>query len=97
MANITEKDILKLANLSKLKLSSEQVVRFRKDIEELLKYVEQLNKVDTAGLEPTDQVTGLTNSWREDVEISYQAKPEDLLKAAPFTEDNQIKVKRVIE
>ncbi len=96
MAKITEDDILKLAHLSKLKLDKTQVTSFRGDIDELIKYVEQLNSVDTTGLEPTDQVTGLTNVWRDDEEINYQAEPKALLQNAPALERNQIKVKRVL-
>lgn len=97
MAKITRDDILKLAQLSKLKLTDEQVEHFTHDIAEIVEYVEQLQKVDVSGLEPTDQVTGLVNAWREDKEIDYEASPDELLKNAPAIEDHQIKVKRVIE
>lgn len=97
MAHITREDVLKLARLSKLELTDDQVERFTHDIAEIVEYVEQLKDADVSGLEPTDQVTGLVNSWRDDKTIDYQAKPADLLKNAPATKDNQIQVKRVIE
>lgn len=97
MAHITREDVLKLAQLSKLELSEEQIERFTKDMAAIVEYVEQLQSVDVSGLDPTDQVTGLVNAWREDKEIDYQAKPKDLLSNAPEVEENQIKVKRVIE
>lgn len=96
MAHITREDVLKLARLSKLELTEDQVKRFTHDIAEIVEYVEQLDKIDVSGLDPTDQVTGLTNSWREDEIKKYQASPEDLLKNAPATEKHQIKVKRVL-
>jgi aspartyl/glutamyl-tRNA(Asn/Gln) amidotransferase C subunit len=58
--------------------------------------VEKLNEVDVDGLEPTYQVTGLTNVTRPDEIKDYQAKPEDLLKNAPAVANNQFKVKRVL-
>ena len=96
MAHITREDVLKLAQLSKLTLTDEQIDRFTREIREIMEYVEQLQAVDVSGLEPTDQVTGLVNVMREDKTINYQAKPDDLLKKSPKTEKHQIKVKRVI-
>lgn len=56
--------IAKLANLS---LLPEEKLKLEKQLEETIDYVEQLNQVDTKGIEPTSQVTGLENITREDV------------------------------
>lgn len=96
MAKITRDDVLKLAQLSKLSLSEEQLERFTRELDEIVNYVEQLQAVDVSGLEPTDQVTGLTNVMREDEIREYKASPDDLLKNVPEVKDDQIKVKRVI-
>lgn len=96
MAKITRDDLLKLAQLSKLDLTDEQLERFTNELNEIVNYVEQLQSVDVKGLEPTDQVTGLTNVMREDEIKEYQATPDDLLKIAPDVKNHQIKVKRVI-
>ena len=96
MAKLTREDVLKLARLAKLKLTNEEAEEFQKEISEILGYVEQLQKVDVGGLEPTHQVTGLTNVTRKDEVIDYGASPKDLLKNAPAQENNQIKVRRVL-
>lgn len=96
MAKITDEDILKLAHLSKISISDEQVHKFRDEIQSIVEYVEQLAAVDVSGLSPTDQVTGLVNVMREDEERPY-VSPEGLLKNVPATEQNLIKVKRVLE
>lgn len=96
MAKLSTEDVLKLAHLSRLKLTDEEIEKFRSELSEILEYVEQLDKVDTAGLEPTYQITGLKNVTRPDEPVEYQAKPEDLLKNAPALQDNQFKVKRVL-
>ncbi len=96
MSKLSRDDVLKLAKLSRLKLSDEEIERFRTELSEILEYVEMLNKADTTGLEPTYQVTSLKNVMRPDKEISYQAKPDDLLKNAPAIEKHQFKVKRVL-
>lgn len=96
MAKLSRDDVLKLAALSKLRLTDEEVERLRGELSEILDYVEQLDRVDTSGLEPTYQVTGLKNVMRPDEVKDYGYKTEDLLKNAPAVQDNQFKVKRVL-
>jgi len=96
MAKISSEDILKLAKLSKLQLSEAEIEKFKDEISAILDYVEKLSSVDTEGLEPTSQVTGLENVTRSDEIIDYSAKPKELLSNAPSTEKNQFKVKRIL-
>jgi aspartyl-tRNA(Asn)/glutamyl-tRNA(Gln) amidotransferase subunit C len=96
MSKLSRDDVLKLARLSRLKLTDEETEKFREELSEILEYVEILNKVDTSGLEPTSQVTGLKNVMRKDETRDYGYKPEDLLKNAPAIKDNQFKVRRVL-
>jgi aspartyl-tRNA(Asn)/glutamyl-tRNA(Gln) amidotransferase subunit C len=96
MSKLSREDVLKLAGLSRLKLTHEEVEKLRTELSEILKYVEILNKVDTSGLEPTYQVSGLKNIYRKDEVKNYGYSPKDLLKNAPATQDNQFKVKRVL-
>ncbi len=58
--------------------------------------MEQISSVDTSGLQPTDQVTGLKNVMRPDKTIEYGETTDELLKNAPAKEKNYIKVKRVL-
>lgn len=97
MAQLTRDDVLKLARLSRLHLSDDEIEQFQKEISAILQYVEQLQSVDLNGLEPTYQVTGLKNVMRPDVVKDYGVTPAELLKNAPATESGHIKVKRVIE
>jgi aspartyl-tRNA(Asn)/glutamyl-tRNA(Gln) amidotransferase subunit C len=96
MASLTNDDVLKLAQLARLQLTDDEVVVYQRELEEILQYVEQLNDVDVTDLQPTSQVTGLTNVNRPDTVIDYGYEPLDLLKNVPTTENNQIKVKRMI-
>lgn len=97
MSKLTRDQVLKLADLSRLKLTEEEIGRFKGELSEILSYVEMLDKADVAGLEPTYQVTGLKNVMRDDEIIEYQAKPDELLKSAPAVEKKQFKVRRVLE
>jgi aspartyl-tRNA(Asn)/glutamyl-tRNA(Gln) amidotransferase subunit C len=96
MAKLTKEDILKLAKLSQLKLSSAEVQEFTIELSSILEYVSHLDKIDVKGLEPTYQVTGLSNVVREDEPIDYPLDKELLMKNLPSVKDNQIKVKRMI-
>lgn len=96
MADLTRDDVLKLARLARLDLSEEEISEFTKELSAILQYVEQLGAADTSGLEPTNQVTGLTNVYRADTVVDYGYKPSELLKNVPHVKDGQIKVKRML-
>jgi aspartyl-tRNA(Asn)/glutamyl-tRNA(Gln) amidotransferase subunit C len=96
MAKLTRDDVLKLAALSKLRLSDDEIEKMRAELSEILNYVEVLDRVETTGLEPTYQVSGLKNVYREDKTKDYGYMPGGLLKNAPEIQDGQFKVKRVL-
>jgi aspartyl-tRNA(Asn)/glutamyl-tRNA(Gln) amidotransferase subunit C len=97
MTKINAADVRKLARLCRLKLTGQEVEKYQNELSAILSYVDVLQNVDVEGLEPTSQVTGLQNVVRPDELIVYGATPEDLLKNAPATENNQFKVKRIIQ
>lgn len=96
MSKLSRAEVLKLARLARLDLTDEEVEQFQEQLSEILQYVEQLQAVDISGLEPTNQVTGLTNVTREDEIRDYGYEPRDLLKNVPSKQDDMIKVKRMI-
>jgi aspartyl-tRNA(Asn)/glutamyl-tRNA(Gln) amidotransferase subunit C len=97
MAKLTREDVLKLARLSRLQLTDEEVGQFTAEISAILGYVEQLQNVNLDGVEPTFQVSGQKNAMRTDKVKDYGATPAELLKNAPATEGGHIKVRRVLE
>lgn len=96
---LTRDDILKLARLSRLKLSETEILQYQKEISAILDYVAQLDSVDVSGLSPTYQITGLTseapNATRSD-EVTQQVSQRELFKNVPNIEDDHIKVQRMI-
>lgn len=93
---MTVDEVKKLAKLSRIAVSEEEAVRFAAEFTNLLNYFEQLQRVDTANLAPTSQVTGLVNVSRADQIEDYGTTPDELLKAVPATEQRYIKTKRVL-
>jgi aspartyl-tRNA(Asn)/glutamyl-tRNA(Gln) amidotransferase subunit C len=96
MAKLTRDEVLKLAGLSRLKLTEEEIERFSVELTAILDYVAELDKVDTTGLKPTYQVTGLKNVTRPDEVAKYQATPQDVMALAPAAQGGNYKVKKVL-
>jgi len=96
MTKLSRDDVLKLAKLARLRLTDAEIEKFQDEISGILGYVEMLKDVDVEGLKPTYQVTGLQNVTRADTVKDYGADQRALLKNAPATERQYIKVKRMI-
>lgn len=96
MSQLSREQILKLAKLSRLSLSEDEITRFQKELSSILNYVERLESVDTSGLSPTYQVTGLQNVTRVDESKPQVATPEALMARVPRKKDGYIQVGRMI-
>lgn len=96
MSTITNEDVRHLAQLSSLQMSDEEIESIRVDIENIINYVDQLGELDTAGIEPTYQVTGLENVWREDNIDDGGVAREQLLSLAAEQAGNCVKVPKVL-
>jgi aspartyl-tRNA(Asn)/glutamyl-tRNA(Gln) amidotransferase subunit C len=96
MSKITVDEVRRIAALAKIAVTDEEAKKLAKELGDILGYVNQLDEVDTTGLEPTYQVTGLTNVTRKDEVIDYGVTRKDLLKNAPRQRDGQIEVPKVL-
>ena len=94
---LTRDEVLKIAKLAKIKIAEDEVDDYLKELSEIIEYVKQLDKVDTKGLKPTNQVSGLHNVFRSDEVINYGYSSKELLDTLNNVEDSFVKVKRVIE
>lgn len=97
MTKISIDDVKKLALLSRISISDKKAKQLSGQLANILDYVSVLNDIDTSGLEPTSQVTGLTNVERKDTETDYGTNREQLLANTPYKEKGYIKVKRVLK
>lgn len=96
MSKLSREDILKLARLSRLELTEQEVEQFAAEISDILQYTELLQKIDLQGTEPTYQVTGLKDVTRPDKPVDYGASQAKLLQNAPALKDGYFKVKRML-
>jgi aspartyl-tRNA(Asn)/glutamyl-tRNA(Gln) amidotransferase subunit C len=88
---ISEKTVLDLCRLSKLELDTAELERMQRDLARILAHVEQLDELDTSGVEPTTHVLGLVAALRPDAVAGVL--PADLaLRNAPQRSDSALVV-----
>ncbi len=88
------KDVEHVARLARLNLTEEEKVKFSKQLGDILKYMEQLNEVDTTGVEPMNHPIDFSNVMREDV-ARYDCTREELMANAPEVEQDYFKVPKI--
>ena len=93
---IKREDILHLAVLSNLSLKEGEIEPLKKDLEGIIRYISQLDELDTENVEPTYQVFEMENVWRSDEVLAQDATREDLLALTKEEKDNQVKVPKVL-
>ncbi len=93
---IKREDILHLANLSNFSLSEAEIEKLGGDLQDIIKYISQLDELNTDSVEPTYQVFEMENVWRDDEILVQDANREELLALTKEEKDNQIKVPKVL-
>jgi aspartyl-tRNA(Asn)/glutamyl-tRNA(Gln) amidotransferase subunit C len=96
MAHITRAEVERVAALARLSLSDAEAGRMAAELDSILDYVETLEAVDTAGVEPTSHVMPLATPLRED-RPEPPLDPELALANAPESDGSAFVVPRVIE
>jgi len=92
---ITKKEVVHVANLARLDLDEESISKFAGQIDDILEYVDMLNRVDTEGVAPTSHAIFLTNAFRED-RIKEHLNRNKALANAPEKENGNFMVPKVI-
>ncbi len=92
---VTLKDVEHIASLARLSFSEEEKIRLTEQMNEILRYMEQLNRLDTTNVEPLSHVIALSNVFREDV-MRPSLPREEILSNAPARSEAFFKVPKVI-
>ena len=83
MANIISDETIEYVGiLAKLELSDEEKEQAKKDMANMLDYIDTLNELDTSGVEPMSHVFPVNNVFREDV-VTNGDDREEILANAP--------------
>ncbi len=90
------KVIEKVASLSRIKLTVDEKNSFRKQLTDILDYMEKLNELNTDDVPLMAYATSLNNVFRED-KIKSSSARQDILKLSPSNINGFFKVPKIIE
>lgn len=90
-------NIRSVAHLARIALTDEEADRYQGQVDQILKYIEQLNEIDVEGIEPTAHAGAVFNVVREDVATGTSLTQEAALSNAPAVAHNQFRMPKVVE
>jgi aspartyl-tRNA(Asn)/glutamyl-tRNA(Gln) amidotransferase subunit C len=93
---IDKKTVNKIAKLSKLKFNEEEGDLIQKDMNKMLKFIDQLNELDTENIQPLIHMSDEVNKLRNDVNQS-ETSQEEALKNSPEKDSTYFKLPKVLD
>ncbi|MCI5503391.1 MAG: Asp-tRNA(Asn)/Glu-tRNA(Gln) amidotransferase subunit GatC [Anaerobutyricum sp.] len=97
MANVISDETIEYVGiLAKLELSEEEKEQAKKDMANMLDYIDTLNELDTEGVEPMSHVFPINNVFREDV-VTNGDDREEILSNAPESKDGAFVVPKTFD
>jgi aspartyl-tRNA(Asn)/glutamyl-tRNA(Gln) amidotransferase subunit C len=93
---VTDAMVDKLAHLSRLQFNETEKIEIKKDLQQMIGFVEKLNELNLDGVKPMLFLSEEVNVLRED-EIKGSVSREDALKNAPLHNEQFFKVPKVIK
>lgn len=97
MANIISGETIEYVGiLAKLELSEEEKEQAKKDMANMLDYIDTLNELDTSGVEPMSHVFPVNNVFREDV-VTNEDDRDEILANAPEAKDGAFVVPKTFD
>jgi aspartyl-tRNA(Asn)/glutamyl-tRNA(Gln) amidotransferase subunit C len=94
--NITDETIEYVAALAKLELNSEEKEKAKKDLGNILEYIDTMNELNTDSIEPMSHVFPVKNVFREDI-VTNGPNRDILLSNAPKQKDGCFMVPKTVE
>ncbi len=93
---ISQDEVTYVAHLARLEFGEEEKEKFTSQLNEILRYMDKLGEVDTAGVEPMTHAIAQKNAFREDA-VGVSLPPEVSLANAPESRGGCFQVPKVIE
>lgn len=93
---LTDKEVLHIATLARIRLNGEELPHYANEINGILKWIEQLQEVNTDGVTALASVSEQLLPWRADV-VNDGGYQEQVLKNAPNAQYGCFAVPKVIE
>ena len=95
MSKITKEEVKKVAHLARLELNENEINNHAQQLEKILDYIKQLEKINTADVPCTTRAIEVTNVLRKD-EMKKSDCSDELLKLGPSREDKYFRVPKII-
>ena len=95
MKRITPNDVRKVSKLARLEIADESIQTYAKQLEKILEYIAQLQKVDTKNIPPTTRAVEVVNVLRKDI-VKNSPEKEEILNLAPQREGQFYKVPKIL-
>ena len=95
MAKITKEEVKKVAHLARLELNENEINCHAEQLEKILEYIKQLEKIETEDVPCTTRAIEVINVFRKDEKKSSDCTQE-LLDLSPSREDDFFKVPKII-
>ena len=96
MARITKEEVKKVAHLARLELNENEINSQAEQLEKILEYIKQLEKIDTEDVPCTTRAIEVINVFRKDEKKNFDCTQE-LLELSPSREDDYFKVPKIIK
>ena len=93
---LSTSDVEYVARLARLEISEAEKDKFTAQLNDILRYIDQLNELDTAGVAPMSHVIAVTNAFRED-KVVESLGTQKALANAPDARGEFLRVPKVIE
>ena len=93
---INQNVISKLASLSKLKFNEDEMKLISNDLSKMLEFINQLQDLDTEGIDPLIHVNEEINNWRED-QVQGMISQEEALSNSPVKDGTYFKLPKVLD
>lgn len=93
---VDEKTVRRIARLARIKITQAEAQGLEKELTQILQWVEQLDEVDTANVEPMTRVVAQDLKTRRDV-VNDGEIADAVTLNAPLTEDHFFVVPKVVE
>ena len=95
MKRISSDEVKKVANLARLELNESEIQHHSEQLEKILDYIKQLEKINTENIACTTRAIEVVNVLRKDEKKHYE-NSEELLDLAPSSENKFFKVPKII-
>ena len=95
MTKITKEEVKKVAHLARLELNEDEINNHAEQLEKILDYIKQLEKIDTDDVPCTTRAIEVVNVFRKDERKNSDCN-EELLELGPSREDKYFKVPKII-